>query len=415
MIRAAVLIAWCAALSVACGDEGSETEPGTDETTTDTEPEAAELRIDMRPVDAITINGVFEPDAGQTLRATQSFALALHDDYPAAVDVTLAEQYATCGSLDGTFTIDAITSQDADLGVTITGPGSFRIAPTREGDFEAVVSGHFIADADSDSCVGDEADFEVIVAVPVRRPVGVRVEPPSSCAASSRLRMETEAHLDETLLVVLVDDAGESFQPRNAEYTHPATLTLTTGADTLMALHTPDEGLAALVVSGAPGMITISAFDAPHETIEHVAPASIDVVGVGFGLLGYGGGSTPLANGEVYGAQGWSRTSASIGVTSSGLEVDGEQLCTVPRPGAFVLGSATPDVCVAYAEFGHGDGLIGASVFDPAIEISAEMIASGVCTLQLDAPSYSDGAGFSTAFSVEILNAESLYRADEGR
>lgn len=398
----AVLFASCASLLLACGaDVGT--------------PDASELRIAMRPVDAITYHGVFEPGASSSLRATQSIAFALHEDYPAALEVTLGEQYATCGALDGTFTIDGITSQDADLGVTTTGPSRFRIAPVREGDFEAVVSGRFVADAGAESCVGSEASFEVIVAVPVRRPVGVRVVPPSSCADSSRLRMETDAHLDQTLRALLVDEGGEGFQPRNAADTHPATLTLTTGDETRLALHTPDEGLAALVVSGAEDTITIAAFDAAHATIEHVAPQSIDVVGVAFGLLGFGGGSTPLANGEVYGEQGWSRTSASIGVTSSGLEVDGEQICTLPRPGAVVLASTTPQVCVAYAALGHGDGLIGASIFDPAIEVSAEMIASGVCTLELDAPEYSDGDGFSAVFSVEILNAESLHRADAGR
>lgn len=398
MTRFVARLVSCASLSLACAVDADERD-------------GTELRIDMRPVDAIAYHGVFEPDAGGTLRATHAIAFALHDDYPDALEVTIGDQYATCGALAGTFTIDAIASQDADLGITTTGTSSFRIAPVREGDFEAVVSGRFVAADGAASCVGDDASFEVKVAVPVRRPVGVRVVPPFSCADSSRVRVETDAQIDEGLRVELVDDAGESFRPHNAASTHPATLTLTTGADTQMELHTPGEGLAALVVSGAEDAITISAFDAAHDVIEHVAPQSIDVVGVGFGLLGFGGGSTLLVDGGVYGELGWSRTSASIGVTSSGLEVDGEQICTLPRAEAFSITSETPEVCVAHAELGHGDGLIGEGLFDPAIAISAEVVASGVCVLEVEA----EGYGFVEAVEVEILNAEGLFRAGVGR
>ena len=74
----------------------------------------------------------------------------------------------------------------------------------------------------------------------------------------------------------------------------------------------------------------------------------------------------------------------------------------------------TPQTCITYAELGHGVGPYGESFGDPPVPVSAEVVASGTCTLQLDAPEYAGGDGFSTALSVEILNAEQLAHL-EGR
>jgi len=376
----------------------------------------SELRIEMRPVQAIGWAGVFEADGDQRLRSRDVVALAWGGDYPGALEIAIDEAWATCGALDGTITLDSVVSQHESLDVVLTGANAFRLAPAGEGDFEVVVRGTFVADSVDDSCVGAEAELELVVSVPVRRPVGVQIERPDACDASDRLRVESDAHLAPGLFVQLVDAAGATFRPRNAALTHPATLVLTAETDdTRLSLHTPDEGLAALVVSGAAGPVSVFAFDAEQEIVEHVAPAAIHVVGVQFELLGFGGGPTPLASGQVYGDGGWSRTSASIGVASSGLEVGGRQICTLPRTDGFVLASSTPQTCVAVPELGHGDGPYGAAIFDPAVTVSADVIASGTCTLRLDAPDYSGGEGFSTELSVEIRNAEQLTRDYNGR
>jgi hypothetical protein len=233
-----------------------------------------------------------------------------------------------------------------------------------------------------------------------------------SCAESDRVRMESDAHLDPELSVQLVDAAGETFAPDNAGYRHPATLTLRTGADASLHLHDPELGLAALVVSGAAGPVQLFAFDALQDTIDHVAPEDIEVGDVHFALLALAGTPTPLHSGEVYGDNGWARTSRSIGVAVSGLFVDGQPVCTLPREGGFTLASSTPQHCVTYEAIGHGNGPYGGGPFDPPLPVSADVIASGACTLRLEGPDY----GLAEDLAVEILNAESLIDlGSEGR
>jgi hypothetical protein len=372
--------------------------------------ESSRLRIEMRPVSAIAAYGVFAAIPGQGVRATQVVTFAWGDDYPSALDVTFDDAWATCGHLVGTFTLDEITSRHDALDVELTGPTSFRLAPTAEGDFEAIARATFVADPELGSCVGEQAELELHLSVPVRRPVGVQIHPPDACDGVDAFRVESDAHFAPGLYVQLVDDEGTAFSPHNAESTHPATLDLVAEADTELALHTPDDGLAALVVSGATGPVSVLAFEEEQHVIDHVDSAAIDVVGAEFSLLGHGGGGTQLVSGETYGAQGWARTSASIAITASGMEVDGDPICTMPRAEAFVLESSTEQTCIAYDALGHGDGAYG----DLLVPLSADVMASGECVLQLEGPEYSGGAGFSTTLSVEILNAEGLYRT-EGR
>jgi hypothetical protein len=394
-----------AAIVLGCGSGGSG----------DAEPSgSAHLRIDMRPVDEMKWTGVLEADASNVLRGNEVIAFAWGGDYPRTLDITIEEAWSTCGMLRGTFTLESVVAQDQGLDVVITGTDAFRVAPVGEGDFAAVVRGTFVAESAIASCVGAEAELELTLTVPVRRPVGVEIDPPDACDTSDRFRVESDAQLAPGAYVRLVDTAGTAFHASNAATTHPATLVLEADEGTSLALHTPDDGFTALVVSGAAGPVTVSAFEAEQAILEHVAPAAIDVVGAQFELLGFGGGPTPLVSGQVYGDQGWSRTSASIGVASSGLEVDGEQICTVPRAAGFVLDSSTPEVCTAYAEVGHGTGPFGDALFDAVVPVSAEVLASGTCRLRLGAAEYSGGEGFSTELSVEIRNADSLIRV-EGR
>ncbi len=393
MTRAFVLSA--AMVVLGCGAGGGEGD------------EPSRLRIEMRPVSAIASTGVFELDDDQVLRATDVVAFAWGGDYPDALEIAFDGAYATCGPLVGTFTLDEVESMHEALDVEATGAASFRLAPTAEGDFAAIVRGTFVADPDVESC-GTQVPVELQLTVPVRRPVGVQIDAPALCGEADAFRVETDGRLASGLFQQLVDADGIAFRPRNAADTHPATLELVADVGTELSLHTPDEGLGALVVSGAPGAVSVLAFGDEQRSIEHVAPADIDVVGVAFALQGNAGGPTPLESGQTYGEGGWARTTASIGIVSYGMEVDGEQICTLPRVQSFALESSTPQTCVAVEALGHGIGPYGESLFDPLLPLSGEVVASGACTLELSAPSYSDGAGFSAELDVEIMNAESL-------
>lgn len=365
------------------------------------------LRIEMRPVSAIAWSGVFEADDAPVVRASDVVTFAWGGDYPRALEVTVGPAYATCGPLSGTLTLDEIDSQDDALEVELTGAASFRLAPSGEGDFEAIVRGSFVADPITGSCVGDEAPIELHVSVPVRRPTAIRIDPPDACDGAS-FRVESEAPLAPGLFVRLVDADGGEFSPRNATATHPIALELVADADTELALRAPDDGLAALVVSGAPGPVSVRALDEEQHVVELVARADIDVIDVRFSLLGNAGGPTPLESGQTYGENGWARTTSSIGIASSGMTVDGAQICTAPSGAGFVLESDTPANCIVFDALGHGVGPYGEQVFDLAVPLSADVMASGTCVLQLDGPEYDGGAGFSAELDVEILNAESL-------
>ena len=390
-------------LLLACGP-GSRGGPGSGDGDGDGgSGEASELVIEMRPVRERTWTGLLVGDATQ-LRGEELVAFAWADGYPASMDIAIEETWTACGRLIGAFAIDSVASLDDGLAVMQSGPAAFRVAPTREGDFTATLRGTFVAAADNTACVDGEVPFELTVSVSVRRPVGVALDPAYSCAESDRIRMESDAHLDPELHVQLVDAAGETFVPDNAESTHPATLTLRTTSDASLQLHDPEIGLDALVVSGAPGPVQVFAFDALQDTIDHVAPEEIEVGDVHFALLGFAGSPTPLHSGEVYGETGWARTSRSIGVAVSGLFVDGQPVCTLPREDGFTLTSSTPERCVTFASIGHGNGPYGGGPFDPPLPVSADVIASGACTLRLEGPDY----GLTEDLAVEIQNAESL-------
>lgn len=394
-MRASALVA--ATIVLGCGSGGG-----------DGDEARSRLRIEMRPVSAVAFTSVFELDDAQVLRATDVVPFAWGGDYPSALEIGIDVAYSTCGPLTGTFVLDEVESLDAALDVELGEAGAFRLAPTTEGDFAAVVRGTFVADPEVESCAGAQAPVEIHLSVPVRRPVGVEISAPELCRDGDAFRVETDGRLAAGLFLQLVDSDGVAFRPRNAAATHPATLELVADDDTALSLHTPDEGLAALVVSGAPGIVSVRAFDEEQHAIEHVAPADIDVVGVAFALQGNAGGPTPLESGQTYGEGGWARTTASIGIVSFGMEVDGAQICTLPSVEGFVLESSTPQNCVAIEAPGHGVGPYGESVFDPLLPVSGEVVASGACTLELRGPSYSEGAGFSTVLAVEILSAESL-------
>jgi hypothetical protein len=123
-------------------------------------------------------------------------------------------------------------------------------------------------------------------------------------------------------------------------------------------------------------------------------------------LLGAAGVPTQLASGQVYPKKGWGRTSATIGVESLGLEVGGEPVCTRPRADGFELTSVTPDTCTAYAALGPDNNVSE----DSAIPVSADVIASGKCTLRLVGAEYSGGQGFASELSVELRKVEDLLR-----
>jgi hypothetical protein len=364
---------------------------------------ASELVIEMRPVSERAWTGLLMGDSTQ-VSGEEIFDFAWAEGYPASMEIAIGDTWTPCGMLMGTFAIESVESLDDGLAVMQSAPAAFRIAPTGEGDFTAIVRGTFSTAEGNTSCVEGEVPFELTVRVPVRRPVGVVLDPAYSCAEADRIRMESDAHLDPELFVQLVDAAGETFVPENAESTHPATLTLRTISDASLELHDPELGLDALVVSGAPGPVRVFAFDALQDTIDHVAPEDIEVGDIHFALLGVAGTSTPLQSGEVYGDTGWSRTSRSIGIAVSGLFVDGQPVCTLPREGGFTLASSTPQRCVTYEAIGHGNGPYGGGPFDPTLPLSADVIASGACTLRLEGPDY----GLAEDLGVEILNAESL-------
>jgi hypothetical protein len=404
----------CAGSDPHAGAAGSETGDDPPATT------LQELRIGVVPRTGETWLPVFAVDddaAELRLTATTPLSLALGEAYPSTFTVQLDEIYlGTCGMLAGSFAIETLTAAPG-VQMTRRDDASFVVEIADEAIGDARVQGalHFDDPTGCDELLGAASvPFELQVPTRVARPAGVSVGPPAGCADASTLRIESGARFPRgysELVPYPVDAAGEELYPSNATQMRSVEVVVRAASSTTIGLDVEADGLASLFVSGPPGDVTIAWEDQELLTFEMVATETIDAMELGFALLGFGGGGLALESGGSYGEQGFARTSSSIGVTVEGLLVDGDPVCTLPRPDAFELISHTPEICPAFAELGHGD-----YPYDGApVPVSADMLRSGECRLDVLAPGFDGGNGLDAELTVAIDNTESLISIGERR
>jgi hypothetical protein len=126
---------------------------------------------------------------------------------------------------------------------------------------------------------------------------------------------------------------------------------------------------------------------------------------VQFALLAYKTAPEPLASGQTFTAAGAYTT--SIGALAS-LSVGDDTVCSSHPPGTFALEALPSSSCVVYPGIGYGT--YPNEPPGTPIEVSADLMASGLCELRLTAPDLNAGQGLSTDFAVTVLNVEGLLR-----
>ncbi|MBC8070358.1 MAG: hypothetical protein IAG13_18645 [Deltaproteobacteria bacterium] len=288
---------------------------------------------------------------------------------------------------------------------------SFVVQTTDEAQGELRVQGILHRD-DPEACEelqGASVAFDLRVPVRVIRPTGASVRLPESCADADALRIQSGARFDplaSEMVAAPLDADGVEFYPSNASQLRAVEVVVRAASTTTLALDVEADGLSSLRASGPPDDVTITWEDDQLLQFEMVDAAAIEAIDLRFALLGYGGGDVELESGGSYGELGWSRVSSSIGVAVERLVVDGATLCTSPRPQDFELVSHTAGTCPAYDAFGHGDYFYGAAV----LPLSADMLVSGECRIEVRAAGFDGGDGLASELAVVVDNAESLHR-----
>lgn len=388
------------------------------------EPASAELVVELSPLERRVLPGVFTKAADAAdpvvLRAEHPLSVALGPEYPAALTVDLGKPFG-CEDFDA-FEIRSIEG-DATSFVKQVSPTELRITPSAEGEYSVRVQGVIISPPEGTAsyCAHraygqPEVAFELNMPLKVRRPITAAITWPLQCAEAETQRLASGADLRQRgvdrLRVYAVDSEGERFHPANADERRPVTVTVRGSAQTALQLADEEEGLSSLIATGPDDELTFSAFDEAIASAELVARSRIDAALAAFGLQALKGSGVALQSGESYGAEGWSfpgiasRLTGSIDVAVRAEYVGGAPLCTAPPRDAFSLSSATADVCSVVNAPGHGDYSAGSSYV--YLDSSVDVVADGTCTLELHAPDYAGGDGWSTALSVELVNVEDL-------
>jgi hypothetical protein len=136
----------------------------------------------------------------------------------------------------------------------------------------------------------------------------------------------------------------------------------------------------------------------PITTFELIQPEQIDRTEPSLQANqggGRGGGSGVASGGELR----VDLTQEAYLFVFPGARFSDNHLCAGPDPTLFELRSTTPEVCVI-----DPDGCATLGCYTSAcVPATANILAPGTCTLELEAPTLNHGAGLSHRFTVDIV------------
>lgn len=347
-------------------------------------------------------------DGELTYTVVDAIDVAIGDGYPTTLDVMLRAYPisgdALCGDyVEPEMTIESIDATDGggDLVVTSPAVNQLRVTHAAEGRHTVVVRGRYRFTPPADCAAApNEAAFALTLDVAVRRPAGVVVHLPETCAEADVPRLQSGADMALGLRMELLDADGEVFMPLNADPDRPIELRVT--ADAATELSTYDASLATLVATGSPTTVRVDALG-DAVAFELIEPEDIDAMDVVFALPG--ATVTDLVPGATYGEDGWDqRPFASIQPTVLAQYSNGDALCSRPLDESFELVTDTSETCTIVADLAHGFKIVGGFL----VPQSADIVADGRCDLSLRAPAFAAGAGVSAELSATFVNTDEL-------
>jgi hypothetical protein len=355
------------------------------------------------------------PDGLKTILATQTIDLALGEEYPSSVSVTLRNLVhrliAPCLPR-GTIALTSIEGEGA-ISASLLDGTSLVLDATDEGQTEFNLRGAYTpsADGEPEAC-GDFFDSDEPVAVEItltvraRRPAEVlftRRDCPDLLVGGSTLEKIMPR-------VTLLDGDGEQIRAQNVGSVTPVDLTITAPEGAFLG--SEEQGAASIRLARAEGVVRIEARGGESVEFEVLATTRIDGLTIEFQMPGVAGTALHLESGGHYGQDGWGRKGRQIApMLTAGFQVDGETVCVTPSVEWFELSSATPDTCVAREP---AIGLLGPDdSFNYLYEgvftgHAADVLADGLCELTLTAPRFNGGSGISHFIGVTLDNVDQL-------
>lgn len=358
-------------------------------------------------------------DAGgrKTLKGESSVVLAFGDEYPKAYTAPLFAGYdIRCSVLEGTFEITGIDAHDTASVSSAVQDNAVSLEVSAEGETVLRVRGTYTPPTEGNeaTCLTERYgaaqgyDFEWSVTVYVWEPVDVKFTVPFTCNKEATFYAVAGTQLNLNLVsyvVSLVNAAGDTFSPHNADPTRPITITVTGPEGSTLALKPPSGGFESLVFPAEVGALSVSA--AVGEPLQYtvIEPGEVTDAEIVFVLPGYGGGGiSPLVSGETY--EGFARTGNRVVPTIGLLKRDGVAVCTRSNPAWFELTGLTPDTCPL--DVPGSIEQLGFEIYSETVGQSAHVIADGVCSVALSAPILDGGQGIFWDLSVTLIRTESM-------
>ncbi|MDD9941698.1 MAG: hypothetical protein OXU20_11700, partial [Myxococcales bacterium] len=386
----------------------------------------AVLMLPLEPRDMGTLNVAFEMDADSLSLppVESSLALAIGEKYPERFGAVLAGRLECVTMVQ--YSISSVAVTEAGLDVQTSGDDTLEFRIGRPGTYTVVIEGQVVADeplsVDREPCVellgsGAPVAFQVNLSVDVRRVGGALVEFVDSCRgymlSGSGFRvslLERAPWSSEELRLRALDEQGAIFEPKNASYRAPVSVSVHATADTRLSLRSGSEpgfehptrgatGLIMLVAEGPDQRISVHSAWGEAGGFELVGQDRIDGMRVQFQQeFGYGKARpVELVSGNTFAASssddGVKPTWVNARVTD--LQIGTETVCSDAPNGAFELRSLTPMACAVTPE----------PLWDPVHTApdalaSAKVVALGQCALELEAPAFDSGRGVTAAISV---------------
>lgn len=406
-VRAAAPLAFVLTLGSGCGG---------DEFVSNGNGEGAGLRgqLDVLPAPR-TLRGALldvdrEATAGPELLVLHDrLALGLGEGYAESLEYRL-QPYAfddDCGVIIGDYVVQEVVSSLQSVDVEVTSAATLNISPTVVGEGEIVLRG--VVGVDPMSCpelLGDpEQPFELRIETSVMTtPPAVAFEMESPCRDEATRYVQSGALL-RGIRPVALDEAGEPFLFANATEAAQVPLRVTAQEETLLEQGSPSEGIGYLTVEGVSGVFTIEADTG--ETLDFSLIQAAEVTSAELAFTLGGASPQPISDGGVY--EGTLDTADFIFALSAMTRAGTTPMCTAGRVDDFQMRAPSSSSCsVPAAGDQHTQKVYPEGVGGARVGVDLSVDQSGRCAFTVDAPAFNGGAGWSTALSVTIENAEDL-------
>ena len=318
---------------------------------------------------------------GMGLRLRRVFAVG--SDYPDSfeLDPGIVQIAGPCGRTEGLFELTEVDAGGAMI-ARLDGPNRLVLENLVEGPSSVRVVGTINPTArDLEACPdvfveGAVHRIEVRYEFSNHRPVGIELVSGSQCDEARPNTAVVTSRLARAPQILLVDEAGNTFIPRNAESGHSAALKVSAPVGT--SLEDQALGIAGLRLGERAGDVVIRAsFGEPH-IVEVIGVERLTGWTPEFQVGAVAGTPVVLESNEAYALRGRA-SNRVVPMMKDLLMMDGQRVCADLSPSWFSFETLTPETCVIDRE----PPIESLVLFGDYFGHAAKLIADGACRLVL--------------------------------